>query len=282
MFFGILAVIVFLYWLFMLVVSARGLRLVPRLPVLKQPTPDEPFVSVIVAAKDEEESIGRTLANLLALDYPHYEVIVVNDRSEDGTREQIEAVKRWAEETGKQVPLHIVHIQVLPDGWLGKNHALYQGYLHAKGDYLLFTDADVVFAPHTLRSAMAYLLQQQADHVTLTPAMISKGFWLRAFVNFFLFALCMFKWPWKPNDDRQHREGMGVGAFNFLTREAYEKIGTHQAISLRPDDDLMLGMRVKQARLRQRVVTGQDHLEVEWYPSLRAAIRGLEKICLPV
>ncbi|KEO83856.1 glycosyltransferase [Tumebacillus flagellatus] len=300
----ILAVLVVFYWVPMLFLHLAGLPKVPRLKKVLSPLADEPLVSVIVAGKEEEASIAKTLETLLAQQYGRLEIIAVNDRSEDATGERMEDVKRkWEEEHsgGELVEAHVgtefetrqstkssvssgavtrfevVHIETLPDGWLGKNHALYEGYLQARGDYILFTDADVRFSPFALRSAMAFFQELKLDHLTVSPFLVANRFWLRAFVQFFLYSLCLLKWPWKPNDDRQHKQGFGIGAFNFLTRSAYEGVGTHRAIAMRPDDDLMLGMKIKQARLKQRMGISPELLQVEWYPSVGDAMRGLEK-----
>ena len=239
---------------------------------------DLPLVSVIIAAKEEEASIAATVKHLLHQTYPRLEIIAVNDRSRDGTGRKLEELRRWSE--GREqipVPLKIIHVTHLPEGWLGKNHALYQGFQQARGQLLLFTDADVLFEPDAVADAVRYMKEHQVDHLTLAPRMIVRGFWLRAFVNYFFFTLSLYVRPWRSNIDAQHKHGMGIGAFNLLTRAAYERIGTHRAFALRPDDDLVLGHRVKQARLRQRLASGQEHIAVEWYPSLRAAVKGLEK-----
>ncbi|MBL0388303.1 glycosyltransferase [Tumebacillus sp. ITR2] len=270
----ILAILVVFYWVPMLFIHLVGLPKVPRLKKVLDPLADEPLVSIIVAGKEEEASIGATLQSLLAQEYRRIEIIAVNDRSKDRTGEEMEEVKRsWEGEARFEV----LHIESLPSGWLGKNHALYQGYLRAQGDYILFTDADIHFTPYAVRSAMAFFQELKLDHLTVSPFLVAKTFWLRAFVQFFLYSLCLLKWPWKPNDDSQHKEGFGIGAFNFLTREAYEKVGTHRAIAMRPDDDLMLGMKVKQAHLKQRMGISPELLQVEWYPSVGDAMRGLEK-----
>ncbi|MBP1157211.1 MULTISPECIES: glycosyltransferase family 2 protein [unclassified Paenibacillus] len=241
-------------------------------------SPDTPLVSVIIAAKEEESSIADTVKHLLNQTYPKLEIIAVNDRSQDATGHRLDELRRWSESRdGITVPLRVIHITSLPPGWLGKNHALYQGYLQARGKYLLFTDADVQFDPNTVADAVRYLQEQHADHLTLAPRIIARGFWLKAFVQYFFFTLCLFIRPWRVNDDLQHRHGMGVGAFNLLTRRAYERIGTHKAIAMRPDDDLQLGKQVKRARLRQRLASGAHHISVEWYRSLRDAVQGLEK-----
>ncbi|MCZ8515538.1 glycosyltransferase [Paenibacillus filicis] len=274
------ALISLTYWVLMLADTLRARQWMLKLPASDPGKTDseQPIVSVIIAAKEEEASIADTVKHLLNQSYPRVEIIAVNDRSKDATGRKLDELRRWSE--GKRdipIPLRIIHITSLPSGWLGKNHALYQGYLQARGSYLLFTDADIRFEPDTIRDAVQYMQQQHADHLTLAPRMISRGFWLKAFVQFFFFTFSLYVRPWRANDDFQHKHGMGVGAFNMLTRHAYERIGTHRAIALRPDDDLQLGMLVKQARLRQRLAAGTDHIAVEWYPSLREAVRGLEK-----
>lgn len=273
-----LSVITLAYWAAMLLSAFAGFKLLRQLPRAKETRSDAPLVSVIVAAKEEEASISDTVRHLLAQNYPRFEIIAVNDRSQDETGRRLDELKRWSEQRpSTRIPLRIVHITTLPEAWLGKNHALYQGYLQAKGKYLLFTDADVKFQPNTLADAVAYMEASGADHLTLAPAMAARGFWLRLFVQYFMFSLLLFLRLWRANDDRQSKFGTGIGAFNLISRSAYEQIGTHRALALRPDDDLRLGVLVKQARLKQRFLIGKRHLEVEWYPSLHDAVRGLEK-----
>ncbi|OXM83669.1 glycosyltransferase [Paenibacillus rigui] len=301
--FAIIAFLTLSYWIFMLWDTFRsrqyriklpssGTHAYGRVPQPAAASPERytasasaddgakelPLVSVIIAAKEEEASITETVKHLLNQTYPRLEIIAVNDRSQDGTGRKLEELRKWSE--GKEhipVPLRIIHVTRLPDGWLGKNHALYQGYQQARGQLVLFTDADVLFEPDTVADAVGYMREHEVDHLTLAPRMIVRSFWLRAFVNYFFFTLSLYVRPWRANADHQHKHGMGIGAFNLLTRAAYERIGTHKAFALRPDDDLMLGQRVKRAGLRQRLVSGQDHLAVEWYSSLKEAVKGLEK-----
>ncbi|PYI52994.1 glycosyltransferase [Paenibacillus flagellatus] len=274
----LLAYATLVYWLATLAAALGGLRRIPALPPARELRRDPPLVSVIIAAKEEEAAIADTVRSLLQQDYPRFEIIAVNDRSADATGRRLDELKRWTERLpSARVPLRVVHVTSLPEGWLGKNHALYQGYKQAKGSYLLFTDADISFRPNTIRDAVAYMESADADHLTLAPLMTAKSFWLRAFVHYFMFSLLLYLRLWRANDDRQHRFGTGIGAFNLVTRKAYEAIGTHRAIAMRPDDDLQLGQLIKRARFKQRIAVGKRHLEVEWYPSLRAAVHGLEK-----
>lgn len=236
-----------------------------------------PLLSVILAARNEEGSIRTTLASLLSQQGVAFELIAVNDRSTDGTGQAIDETFDSSTRQGDLITCQAIHLEELPTGWLGKNHALYQGYLRARGDLLLFTDADIRYAPGLLAQAVHALQSEQADHVTIAPKMEAKSFLLGAFVRFFLYSLGLFTEPWRANDDTCRHRSIGIGAFNLLTRQAYESVGTHRALAFRPDDDLRLGRLVKERGMRQRLLTGWRALEVEWYPSLKEAFLGLEK-----
>jgi glycosyltransferase involved in cell wall biosynthesis len=264
-------------WGVTLVRTYLGISTVRDLPSGLDLPDRRPLVSVIIAAKEEQENIQETIRHLMKQTYERIEIIAVNDRSNDATGAKMEALKAWSEGKPNHVTLKIIHITHLPPGWLGKNHAMYQGYLQSKGTYLLFTDADVRFEPDTILDTVAYAHEHKADHITLLPKLIAHSFWLKAFVHYFLFSICLFVPPWTGNNDQQHRRGIGVGAFNFIRRDAYEQLGTHRALSMRPDDDLRLGMLVKMRGFKQRVLAGAKRIEVEWYPTLGAAVRGLEK-----
>jgi glycosyltransferase involved in cell wall biosynthesis len=229
-----------------------------------------PMLSVIVAARNEEEHISQSIHTQLSQTYKNVEWILVNDRSEDATGKIMNDLM----DLDKRVK--VIHIESLPKGWLGKNNALYKGYMQASGSLILFTDADVMYQPVAFSKAVGYFEKHHLDHVTATPNLSAKPFWLKSFVAFFLFGFSYYKRPWLANNPRS-KTGIGIGAFNMMTRSAYEKIGTHEQIKMRPDDDLQLGMKVKEAGLRQRIVTAMTLIEVEWYPSLKEALAGLEK-----
>jgi glycosyltransferase involved in cell wall biosynthesis len=272
-----MSLILFTYWFATFLIHWRGLKHVPELVIERGQLSNAPLVSIIIAAKDEEKSIVQTLKSLLNQTYENVEIIVVNDRSKDNTAINIENFRKEIKKEGFNQEVKVIQIHELATGWLGKNYALFQGYLSSKGNYILFTDADIQFAPDTIGSAMEYFQKNKLAHLTLLPYLKSHEFWLRGFIHLFIFSLYLSKWPWKPNDDRQNKQGIGVGAFNLMSRDAYEKIGTHKKIALRPDDDLQLGMLVKQTGLKQRVLIGKKFIEVEWYQSFSAMLKGLEK-----
>lgn len=233
------------------------------------PTP--PRLSLIVPACNEAPKLEAAVRSMLRQDYPNLELVLINDRSTDETGAIID---RLAQEFPQIRPVHITH---LPDGWLGKNHALWVGAQHAQGDYLLFTDADVEYEPTTCRRAVALCEERGFDHLALAPAMISRGYLLTAWVGFFVMSFLTSQRPYRANLPKLRSGGVGVGAFNLLRRTAYEGIGTMKPISLRPDDDLQLGRRLKRMGYRQQVMNGKGSIAVEWYSTLWEAIRGLEK-----
>lgn len=229
-----------------------------------------PKASVIAAARNEERNIRGALQSLLDLDYPDLQVVLVNDRSEDRTGDIFE------EMAASDPRLEIVHVSELPDQWLGKNHALWQGSQKATGDILLFTDADVVMAPDTLSRAAACMRVQGADHLAATPEARMPSLFLNMFAATFGFFFGIFTRPWRAADPRS-RCHIGIGAFNLVRTEVYRKVGGHQTIALRPDDDLKLGKIIKKSGFRQRLVYGTDLISVEWYANIREVVVGLEK-----
>ena len=230
----------------------------------------DPRVSVLIPARNEVRKIEEGLASVLSQDYPNLEIIVLDDRSDDGTGGILSRMK------ARHPHLKVLRISELPAGWIGKNHALSCGAGRATGDLLLFTDADVVMNTSTVRKAVAYLLENRLDHLTLTPDIRIPGMALQVLVGVFGFFFGLFVKPWKVKDPRSSRF-VGIGAFNLVPKEVYQAVGTHQAIAMRPDDDLKLGKLIKKNGYRQELLFGKGMLQVEWYSSVRELSRGLMK-----
>ena len=229
-----------------------------------------PTVSIIVAARNEEKNISHALMSLLNLDYPNLEIIAVDDRSTDRTGGILDELAQ------QQPRLKVIHIPELPSGWLGKNHALWTGAKKAAGEYLLFSDADVVMAQTSVRRAMAYVLDRKLDHVAVAPVAVVKGTLLNMLVGTFFYLFVMGVKPWRARLAKS-RKYIGIGAFNLVRADVYESVGMHEAIAMRPDDDMMLGKVIKKNHFRQDVLHGIDMLDVEWYSSIREMVVGLEK-----
>ncbi|MGD0759011.1 MAG: glycosyltransferase family 2 protein [Candidatus Sulfotelmatobacter sp.] len=232
-----------------------------------------PPVSIIVPARNEEESIEQALRSLLALDYDNYEVIAVNDRSTDRTGEIMERVAGDLP-SGKR--LRVVHHRELPEGWLGKTHAMWTATNLAAGDWLLFTDADVMFKPESLRRALAYAEAEQADHVVLFPQIIMKRPGEYMMIAFFQTMFMFGHRPWKVADPKAN-DHMGVGAFNLVRRSAYEAVGTYERLRMEVVDDMKLGKVIKNAGFAQRNVFGSDLISIRWANGAMGVVDNLTK-----
>ena len=231
-----------------------------------------PRVSIIVPARNEEEAIEASLNTLLALDYDNYEVIAIDDRSTDRTGEIMESLKEYSHSSA----LCIIHHRELPAGWLGKTHAMWTAANQATGDWLLFTDADVLFKPDSLRRALAYAEAEQADHLVLFPRMIVKSAGECMMIAFFQSMFVFGHRPWKVADPTR-QDHMGVGAFNLVRRRVYESIGTYAALRMDVLDDMKLGKVVKQASFAQRNVFGGDLISIRWAQGAMGVVDNLTK-----
>lgn len=252
-----------------------ALFLLPK-PAKRERAPEPaPKVSIIFAARNEAGRVQEALRSMLAQDYPNFEVIAVNDRSTDETRMEL---------TVFQGDKHFkfVDITELPLGWLGKNHALYQGYLASRGEWLLFTDADVHFDPTTLKSVMHAVQIHKLQHLTLFPRMITREFIESIFTDYFILAFCLRFRPWlaqfhAPRWLPGARAYAGVGAFNMVHLLAYENMGTHQKIALEVVDDMMLAKMIKESGCRQMAFVGTHLIRVRWVEGFRGVIQSLKK-----
>ena len=270
--------IVALAWFSRIVEAAIGM---PRIADVARPEWDrrpstaggEPRVSIIVPARNEEVDIRATLEGLLALDYSNYEVIAVDDRSTDSTGARMEEVAASIAAHGR---LRIIHVSELPAGWMGKTHAMWTAAEQASGDWLLFTDADVLFKPDSLRRVMAYAEAEKADHVVLFPRMIMENPGERMMIAFFQALFVFGHRPWKVADPGA-QDHMGVGAFNLVRRPVYEAVGTYKALRMEVLDDMKLGKVVKNAGYAQRNVFGEDLISLRWVKGTFGIVDNLSK-----
>jgi glycosyltransferase involved in cell wall biosynthesis len=239
-----------------------------RNPVLSS---GNPRVSVIVPARNEGATVEQALRQLLALDYDNYEVIAVNDRSTDRTPDIMERV-------AKQNPsnFRVIHHRELPAGWLGKTHAMWSATNIATGDWFLFTDADVMFKPDSVRRALAYAEAEHADHVVLFPQIIMKRPGEYMMIAFFQTMFMFGHRPWKVADPKA-KDHMGVGAFNLVRRRVYEAVGTYKALRMEVVDDMKLGKVVKNGGFAQRNVFGGDLISIRWAQGAMGIVNNLTK-----
>jgi glycosyltransferase involved in cell wall biosynthesis len=172
--------------------------------------------------------------------------------------------------------VQVCEISDLPTGWLGKNHALQYGAQRAHGEYLLFTDADIIFESTSLARAIRHMLENRLDHLCMTFENIASGGLLNALISEAVSGLMLLLKPWKAKDANSKRY-VGVGAFNLIKASAYVAIDGHRSIAMHPIDDVMLGRAIKESGFSQDCLIGESLLRVKWYPTVREWISGLMK-----
>src|SRR5579864_8043470 len=265
--FGLIA----LFWMtYGLKVAYGGLRL----PWLKDYAPaadaDCPRISVLFAARDEEEKLPGALATVVAVDYPNLEIVAVDDRSTDATARILD------EFAANHPQLRVVHVRELPAGWLGKPHALQKAYEASSGEWLVFTDADVKFRPDALRRVAALARAKGLDHLALLGDVERSGFWDTVLITFFGMGFQLAA-DLHAVSNPNSRAYVGVGAFQMLKRSAYEACGTHRRLAMEVIDDMKLGKLVKQSGFRSGVAKAWQEVRVRWHAGVGNIIRGTTK-----
>lgn len=236
------------------------------------PADDEecPRISILFAARDEEEKLPGALATLMEIDYAHLEVIAVDDRSQDATGKILD------EFAAGHPRLRVVHVEHLLKGWLGKPHGLQKAYEASSGEWLLFTDADVRFKPDVLRRVLSLVKARNLDHLALLGEVEMVGFWETVLMTFFGLGFHLATNPSQVSNPRSSRY-IGVGAFQLLRRSAYEASGTHRRLAMEVIDDMKLGRIVKEAGFRSGCAVAEDFVTVRWHAGLGNLVRGVTK-----
>jgi chlorobactene glucosyltransferase len=257
-------------WIILLVLVLY--RLANRRPRLRDyaPITSGPLLSVIIPARDEARNIERCVRSVLATAYSPIEVIVVDDRSSDGTAEIVEPA------TGRR--LQLIRGTDPPSGWFGKQWAIVQGYRAAKGELLLFTDADTKHEPELIPRAVAALQAERVDLLTVLPRQEMRTFWERLIQPHIFFALGARAGNLeKINRTRIDWNAIANGQFILTTRAAYEIAGTHEAVKSNVADDMMLAQAYVRAGKDIFLAHAQKFMVTRMYGSLREIIDGWSK-----
>jgi chlorobactene glucosyltransferase len=230
-----------------------------------------PFVSVLVPARNEELNIKNILISLLNQNYPKYEVIVLNDHSEDITGKIIDEIKAEYPE------LKILNGKPLPDGWTGKCYACTQLYEASSGEYILFTDADTVHNSNSLRDSVTIALNRNTDMLTLFPKMIMVSLSEKIIMPMLWFTIMMLL-PFYFVDKKGFTKfSAGIGPFMMFKRTAYEKIGGHYSVKNALVEDVWLARKIKEHNLQLAVEDGQQMLSVRMYRNFGEIWQGFSK-----
>lgn len=263
-------------WIYFLAYMTKSFRQAPTLESFDRASAKRtPKVSVILPARNEEHYIARCLDSLLAQDYEDFEIIAINDSSADKTGE---IMRDYAARDSR-----IIHVnaQAKPEGWAGKNWACHQGYLRARGEVLLFTDADTTHSQSAMSMAIEQLVSQNLDALTAVPRLICNDFWTKITLPALVTFLHTRFSPLRVNDPNT-KTGYFFGSFFAITRSTYEAVGTHEGVKQELVEDGALGGKVKDGKFRLKMVRGERQIEAVWARDLPTLWHGLRRLMIPL
>ena len=262
------------YGLFLVLLVCRYAIRRPRL-VDYPPQRAGPLVSVIVPARNEAMNIERSVRSILATEYRPIEVIVVDDRSSDSTAEIVERLARSDAAEGR---LQLVRGAELPEGWFGKSWAIVQGYRVARGDLLLFTDADTWHHPELLPRTVTVLTAERVHLVSVVSRQEMVTFWERLVQPHVLLALASRVGDLRRvNRTRITWDAIASGAYILTTRRAYDAVGTHEAVKGAIAEDVALAQANVRHHLDIFLTHAAQFMSVRMYRSLAEIVEGWSK-----
>ena len=263
-------------WTYFLVLISWSISKSPKLEwTARYRIKSKPKVSIIVPARNEEETILICLQSLLSQDYDNYEVIAIDDSSTDKTPS---IISKLSEQNHRLIA---VKAPSIPEDWIGKNWACFQGYQKSSGEILLFTDADTVHKTDSLSSAVNTMIHGQLDALTLVPKLICYDI----ITKFTLPVLSIFLHsrysPLRVNNPK-NKIGYFFGSFYLISKKNYEKIGTHEKVRQELVEDGALGRRVKEQKMKLRLVRGENYVEASWARDPSSLWHALRRIIIPI
>jgi cellulose synthase/poly-beta-1,6-N-acetylglucosamine synthase-like glycosyltransferase len=262
-------------WVLLLKSMINSFNHTPYLDKFDKKEHKKPKVSVILPARNEEEFIAKCLDSLLDQDYDNYEIIAIDDSSDDATGKIIE---QYAEKDPR-----VIHVSARPkpDGWMGKNWACMEGYGNATGELLLFTDADTKHARSVISLAVSHLLSYDLDALTVVPKMICLDTWTKITLPVLSTFLHTRFSALRVNDPKK-KTGYFFGSFFIIRKETYDKIGTHEGVRTEIIEDGALGKKVKEAGYKLKMVRGDHLIDAVWARDWSTLWNGLKRLMIPL
>ncbi|MFQ5496871.1 MAG: glycosyltransferase [Nitrosopumilus sp.] len=262
-------------WIFLIKSMSDSFRLTPYLDKFENTSKSNPKVSIILPARNEEEFIGKCLDSLINQDYENYEIIVIDDSSDDDTQK---IILEYAEKNPKIIP---VIANPKPDGWMGKNWACMEGYRKATGELLLFTDADTYHSKNVTSLAVSHLISFNLDALSAIPKMLTFDFWTKItlpMISTFLhtrFSALNVNNPAK-------KTGYFFGSFFILKKKTYEEIGMHEGVKQEIIEDGALGKKVKESGFKMKMVRGEHLIDAVWARDKETLWNALKRLMIPL
>ena len=233
-----------------------------------------PLVSILIPARNEEKNIRRCLRSLSRQSYPNFEIIVLDDNSCDGTSQ---AVKDFAENRRK-IKIKLYSVVSLPPDWLGKSFACHQLAGFAKGEFLLFTDADTLHFKNSVSAAVGALIENKLDAISVFARQITVTIHERMMVpfgNFFLMAFLPFMLI---SRSKNPLFCTAIGQYMLFKKEVYEKIGGHESVKNEILEDIYIAKQVKKHGYKFMIFDGKNNFYCRMYKNLTEVIGGYSKV----
>ncbi len=262
-------------WIILIKSMLRSFQDTPYLDKFNIKNHNKPKVSVIVPARNEEKLISKCLDSLLNQDYENYEIIVIDDSSEDSTGK---IIKKYAKENSK-----IIHVSARPKpkDWMGKNWACMEGYQKVTGELLVCTDSDTKYSPNVLSLAVSHLFSLNLDALTVIPKMLCFDNWTRITLPM-LSTFLHTRFSALRVNDPSKKTGYFFGSFFIIKKAVYEAIGTHEGVKHEIIEDGALGKKVKEEGYKLRMVRGEHLLEAVWARNKTTLWNGLKRLMIPL
>ncbi len=262
-------------WIFLIKSMLISFKTTPYLDKFEKTKHDNPKVSIILPARNEEEFLGKCLDTLIDQDYPNYEIIAIDDSSEDKTGK---IIAKYAQQNSK-----VIHVSAKPkpEGWMGKNWACIEGYKKATGELLLFTDADTTHKNNVISLSVNHLLTFNLDALTAIPRMISIDWWTKITLPMISTFLHTRFSALRVNDPSK-KTGYFFGSFFIIKRETYEKVGTHEGVRQEIIEDGALGKKVKESGFKMKMVRGDHLIDAIWARDRTTLWNALKRLMVPL
>ncbi len=262
-------------WIFLIKSMIDSIRLTPYLDKFERKQHTNPKVSIILPARNEEEFIGKCLDSLIEQDYTNYEIIVVDDSSDDATGK---IISEYAKKNSKIIP---VSAQIKPDGWMGKNWACMEGYKKATGELLLFTDADTKHSQNVISLAVSHLLSFNLDALSAIPKMRTMDFWTRItlpMISTFLHT----RFSAVRVNDPSKKTAYFFGSFFIIKQKTYKEVGMHEGVKHEIIEDGALGKKVKESGHKMKMTRGDHLIEAVWARDKSTLWNALKRLMIPL
>jgi glycosyltransferase involved in cell wall biosynthesis len=262
-------------WIYLIKSMIKTFTFTPYLDKFENTNYSTPKVSIILPARNEEKYLAKCLDSLIDQDYKNYEIIVIDDSSEDSTDE---IIANYSKKNSK-----IIHVSAnsKPEGWMGKNWACMEGYRQATGELLLFTDADTKHAKQVISLSVSHLLSLQLDALSAIPRLLTFDFLTKVTLPMISTFLHTRFSAINVNDPKK-KAAYFFGSFFIITKKTYEQVGMHEGVKHEIIEDGALGRKVKESGHKMRLVRGDDLIDAVWARDASTLWHALKRLMVPL